>query len=164
MKSRALNLPLYSVGAQNLRTQSPKNRRAISPVISALILSAAVLVIGGSVWGFSQSAMTISAENYAESVTNSSETISERFIIEHVAYNAGNLKVWVFNYGTVGIEVRIEVGEDSYPSDPKEYISMNAGGFADMEFTGYTAVGGDTLVIRAFTRRENSVTYNYIVP
>ena len=56
------------------------------------------------------------------------------------------------------------MGEDIYPSDEKEYISMNAGGFAEMEFEGYTADGGDTLVITAFTRRENSVTYNYIVP
>lgn len=87
-------------------------RRGISPVISAVILSAIVLTIGGVLWAFSQSAMTISAEDYAHSVINMTDTISERFIIEHVAYidSDSNLKVWIYNYGSVNIDVKIEVG------------------------------------------------------
>lgn len=96
-----------------------------------------------------------------------SETISERFIIEHVAYINDDTKVWIFNYGKVDIEVKIEVKNDvesvTYPSEPKIWIPMNAGGFEDVVFLGYPTVSGE-LVIKAYTRRGNSVYYTYIVP
>ena len=145
-----------------------KKRKGISQVVSALILSAAVLTIGVGVWVYSQGAMTMSSEYYAESVIKLSETISERFIIEHVAYIDPGLKVWVYNYGNVDIEVKIEVKNDvesvTYPASSEEWIPMNAGGFAEMNLPSYTATSGDNLVITAYTRRENSVYYRYIVP
>lgn len=141
-----------------------KGRRAISSVISAVILSAAVLTIGGAVWAYSQSAMTITAEDYAESVINMTDTISERFIVEHVAYVGSDLKVWLFNYGKVGIEVKIQVGSVIYPLDPKVWMKMTAGGFTEVPPLSYTAVSGDELVIMACTRRGNSVYYRYLVP
>ncbi len=111
--------------------------------------------------------MTISAENYAASMINMSDTISERFIIEHVAYIDNDPKVWIYNYGEVDIEVKIEVKNDvesvTYPSDPKIWILMSAGGFEDVVFLGYPPVSGE-LVIKAYTRRGNSVYYTYIVP
>jgi len=150
-----------------MKTNPRKKRLALSPVISALILSASVLVVGGAVWNFSQNAMTIYSEHYAESVINMSETISERFIIEHVAYINDAPKVWIYNYGKVDIEIKIEVKTDvvsvTYPSDPETWIPMIAGGFEDVEFLGYPTVSGE-LVIKAYTRRGNSVYYNYIVP
>jgi len=142
-------------------------RRAITPVVSALILSAVVLTIGGVVWAFSQGAMTISAEDYAGSVINMTDTISERFIIEHVAYINDDPKVWIFNYGSVDIEVKIEVENEvvsvTYPAEPEEWIEIAAGGFADVEFLNYPSVSGE-LVVRAYTRRENNVNYRFIVP
>jgi len=138
-----------------------KERRAITPVISALILSAVVLTVGGVLWAYSQSAMTISAEDYAESVIEMTDTISERFIIEHVAYIDPNLKVWIYNYGSVDIEVKIEVGGVTQPEAWKE---ISEGGFVDVEFIDYPAVKDDELVIRAYTRRGNNVYYRYLVP
>jgi len=136
-----------------------KERRAITPVISALILSAVVLTVGGIVWAFSQGAMTISAEDYAESVINMTDTISERFIIEHVAYIESNLKVWIYNYGDVDIDLKVEVKSVTYPT---EWKPIARGGFEDIDTTSFTA--GEELVIRAYTRRGNNVYYRYIVP
>ncbi len=109
----------------------------------------------------------MSSEYYAESVINMSETISERFIIEHVAYINDDPNVWIYNYGKIDIEVKIEVKNDvesvTYPADPKEWIPMIAGGFEDVVFLDYPPVSGE-LVIKAYTRRGNSVYYNYIIP
>ena len=68
--------------------RSVSRSRAISPVISAIIISAVVIAVGGAVWAFSQGAMTITAEDYAEAVINMTDTISERFIIEMVWYGS----------------------------------------------------------------------------
>ena len=136
-------------------------RRAYSPVIAALILSAAVLTVGGACWAYSQGAMTITSEEYAESVINITDTISERFIVEHVAYSDQELKVWIYNYGDVDIEVKIQVGSVTYP---EEWIEITEGGFAALEPLSYSAESGKELVIRAYTRRENNVYYRYFVP
>ncbi len=155
-----------------MKTERHTNRKAISPVISALILSAAVLSVGGAVWAFSQGAMTMSSERYAESVINMSETISERFIIEHVYYEEITvpeldtvLHVFVYNYGSVDIEVKIQVeNEGVIVIQYGDLIPIMAGGFKELDPISYTATTGDNLVITAYTRRENSVYYRYIVP
>jgi len=138
-----------------------KERLAITPVISALILSAVVLIVGGVVWAYSQGAMSITAEDYAESVIEMTDTISERFIVEHVAYVDPDLKIWIYNYGDVDIEVKIQVGIVTHPA---EWIEIEEGGFAELEPLSYSAESGDELVIRAYTRRENNVYYRYLVP
>jgi len=138
-----------------------KERRAITPVISAVVLTAVVLTLGGVIWAFSQGTMTISAEDYAESVIEMTDTISERFIVEHVAYIDTNLKIWIYNYGSVDIEVKIQVGSDTYSNEWRE---ISRGGFSDVEFLDYPADSGDELVIRAYTRRENNAYYRFIVP
>jgi len=135
-----------------------KEKRAISPVISALILSAAVLTIGGVVWAFSQGAMTISAEDYTESVKNMTETISERFIIEHVNYNGTNLHIWVYNYGNIGIDVNVTypdnlIGWTEVLSKDLEKIDIRIGLSPDTE------VG-----IKVESMRGNDVYYRYVVP
>lgn len=148
-----------------MKTENLKKRKALSSVISTLILSAAVLAIGVGVWAYSQGAMTMSSEYYAESVIKLSETISERFIIEHVAYIDPNLKVWIYNYGNVDIEVKIQVeNEEGIVIPYGDLIPIMAGGFAELDPLSYTATSGDNLVITAYTRRENSVYYRYIVP
>jgi len=138
-------------------------------VLSVVIISAVVLAVGGAVWAYSQGAMTITAEDYAEDMINMTDTISERFIIEHVAYINEIPKVWIYNYGNVDIDVKIEVNNadgviKTYPADPKEWIAMPAGGFEAREILDYPTVSDDELVIRAYTWRGNNVNYRFIVP
>ena len=162
-----------------------KERRAITPVISALILSAVVLTVGGIVWAFSQSAMTISAEDYAESVINMTDTISERFIIEHVYYEyieavpeeapeLHMLHVFVYNYGTVDIEVKIEVNgiasdsqpySQTYPDAKDMWIEVPSKDMNPIPIPLETSPAPkDELNIKAYTKRDNNVYYMYIVP
>jgi len=135
-------------------------RRGISPVISAIIISAVVLSVGGAVWAFSQGAMTITAEDYAESVINMTHTISERFIIEQVSYDETYLHVWVYNYGDVDIEFKIEIGETTYT----DWDDLASKDMKQVEQILFSASQGVELNIRMYSRRGNDAYYKFIVP
>lgn len=136
------------------------SKRAFSPVISVIIISAVVLAVGGAIWAYSQGAMTITAEDYAESVINMTDTISERFIIEHVGYVSEELTVWVFNYGDVDIEFKVEIGDDTWPVAWKGLASK------EMDSVGLGVFSPDPgeLNIKAYSKRCNNAFYRFIVP
>ena len=145
-------------GDPKLGLKSKYRRRALSTVISALIISAVTLAVGGSIWAFSQGAMTITAEDYAESVINMTDTISERFIIEQVIYDAPNLHIWVYNYGDINIEVKV-----IYPDNPLVWREVPSKHLEEIffEFT----LGDETEVgIKVESRRGNDVYYRFVVP
>ena len=82
-------------------------RKALSPVISSLILSAAVIAIGGGLWSFSLGASTVYSEDYINVTLEVLYDVTERFVVEHVYYDSGNdtLKITVYNYGLHKIKV-----------------------------------------------------------
>lgn len=87
-----------------------KNRRGISPVISSVILSAVVIVIGASVWSVTHSAASVMQNDYYEGVMESVETIKERFYIENIRYSNSSepkLKIWIYNYGEMDIVIEL---------------------------------------------------------
>ena len=138
-------------------------RRAFSTVLSVVIISAVVLAVGGAIWAFAQGAMTITAEDYAEAVINMTDTISERFIIEHVGYVSDiddDLYVWVFNYGDVDIEFKVEIGDDTWPVAWKGLASK------EMDSVGLGVFSPDPgeLNIKAYSKRGNNAFYRFIVP
>jgi len=137
------------------------NGRAFSPVIAVIILSAVVLAVGGAVWAFSQGAMTIIAVDYAEAVINMTDTISERFIIEQVSYN-GMLYVWVYNYGDVDIEIKVQFKNITYPDNWIDLASKEMVLVDPIDFT--PDPGENELNIKAYSRRDNNVFYRYILP
>jgi len=143
-----------------LGLKSTYSRRAVSTVLSALLLSAVVIAVGGAIWAFSQGAMTITAEDYVENVINMTETISERFIIEQVSYDGMNLHVWVYNYGDVDIEFKIQVGEVTYT----DWDDLASKDMVPVDPIGLTASPGDELNIKAYSRRGNNAYYRFIVP
>ena len=219
--------------------KSTSRRRAFSPVISIVIVSAVVLAVGGAIWSFSQGAMTITAEDYAEAVVNMTDTISERFIIEMVSYesvsvttkkdigtgdgttnlfNLGNfpifagsetiyldtvaqtddidiytlvdatglitfvsapaagvaikadykyiinpLNIWIFNYGTVDIEIKIQVKDITYPAAENEWKEIPSKDMKPFQLA-LDIISKEELNVKAYTKRSNNVYYKYIVP
>ena len=102
--------------------------------------------------------MTITAEDYAENVINMTDTISERFIIEQVIYDAPNLHIWVYNYGDINIEVKV-----IYPDNPLVWREVPSKQLEEIffEFT----LGDETEVgIKVESRRDNDVYYRFVVP
>lgn len=148
------------------------DRKALSPVIASIVLCAAVLLIGLSAWSYTYSVSAFLQTSYFEDVKKQIDAISERFAVEHIAYdNSSNiLYVWVYNYGEVDIEVDVYVmGEDgetkgknfSETATPIPYCEV-------LEMTvplqGGNLTVSDELVIEVVSRRGNFVYKTYVVP
>ena len=108
--------------------------------------------------------MTITAEDYAESVIDMTEIISERFIIEHVGYVSGfsELHVWVFNYGDVDIEFKVEVGDETWPDGSNNWRSLASKEMDSVSLKVFSSE--DELNIKVYSRRGNNAYYRFIVP
>lgn len=86
-----------------------RGSRGVSPIISSIIMTAMVLVIGAGVWGVATGASTVIQKNYYEEVMVSVEKIKERFCIENIGVDSDSntLKIWIYNYGTIAITVEM---------------------------------------------------------
>ena len=148
------------------------NRKALSPVIASIILCSAVLLIGLSAWSYTYSVSAFLQTSYFEDVKKQIDAISERFAVEHIAYdNSSNiLYVWVYNYGEVDIEVDVYVmvedgamkgknfSETATPIPYCEVLEMT------VPLQGGNLTVSDELVIEVVSRRGNFVYKTYVVP
>ena len=156
----------YEVGR---RTHSSSG---VSPVIATIILSAAVITIGASVWNYSQGAATVIANDYVNGTLSLLNEVTERFTIEHASNNSnGNvLYVWVYNYGDVNIVVDVYVNAShvvnatyiSYTFSTNITNSVVSEGLVKIEISQSNPLTlGDTVSIKVHSRRQNNVYYKY---
>jgi len=144
--------------------KSVNRRKAFSSVISSMILTTTVLVIGGSVWFFAHNASTITADQYVDGVIDLMEEISERFTVEIVCYDGVNLlRVWVYNYGEVDAEVDIYADVAGIASDSSFDNEIISGELFDVSFT-LGEISGEIVTIRVVSRRGNHAHYQYLAP
>jgi len=110
--------------------------------------------------------MTITAEDYVEAVINMTDTISERFIVEHVSNNSVGslLYVWVFNYGDVDIDIKVNVGSIIYPENSNDWIAVASGEMVPIDPIEVILTKGEELNIKTCSRRGNNAYYRYLVP
>ncbi len=145
-------------------------RRGLSPVIATVILSAAVLTIGGALWAYASDTATFVVNGYIEDTIELTNEVTERFVVEHISYDSSQdeLKVWVFNYGGQDIIV------DTYA-----YVSsISNGEFMDSTFDtaidsgdnsmiiiplSYSVASGDVVSIRINSRRQNQAYEKYYI-
>ena len=140
----------------------PKIRRGrgVSPVIATIILSAAVITIGAAVWNYSQGAATVIANDYINGTLDLLKEVTERFTIEHVSNNTySNVTcVWIYNYGDVDIILDIYVNS----TDNKLGTEVSSGKIVKIQINMSNSLNsGDEVIIKAITRRQNSVYYKY---
>ena len=145
------------------------NRRiGITPVISAVILTAAVLTIGCGLWYYSLGATSVIADNYVHDSLDLVDDIIERFDIEHASYRSDNnsLKVWVFNHGEVDIVVDVYVTANSTIEKSKFEVEVASGeiGTVSFDFTSDPLPSDTSVAIKAHSRRQNSAYCTYIIP
>jgi len=141
-------------------------RRALSPVIATIIISAAVLTIGGGLWSYAQGASTVIAENYVNDTLDLVDEITERFVVEWISCssNGETLTVWVYNYGDVDIMVDVYVDVDDGNSGSFYNKEIVAGTCEDIAvpFEDHLETG-DEVSIQVYSRRQNSAYYIYYV-
>ena len=143
--------------------KSTSRSRALSAIISAVILSAVVMAVGGTIWAYSQGAMTITAKDYAEAVIDTTDIICERFIIEHVSYDDPTLSIWLYNYGGVDIVVDVYADVDEGDSGSSTDYEIPSGAFEKAEIS-LTISSCNEVAIKVVSRRDNNVYYRYIIP
>jgi len=107
--------------------------------------------------------MTITAEDYAEGVINMTDTISERFIIEHVNHSVTELSVWIYNYGDVDIEVKIQYESVTEPAGSDNWIEVASKDLKHFKIMGFDSAPRE-LNIKVYSKRGNNAYYKYIVP
>ena len=144
-----------------------KVRSGISPVISSLILSAAVLSIGGLIWSFSLGASTTTADIYVNDTLDMLNEMKERFDVENVSYDTtvDELRIWVYNYGEVDINVDIYASLNSTISRLSQSNFIVAGNTTqvDIDFTSDPISPQEQVAIKVYSRRQNVAYYTFYV-
>jgi len=145
-------------------------RRGLSPVIAAVLLSGAVLLIGGALWAYASDTATFVATGYIEDTIELTNEVTERFVVEHISYDSSQdeLKVWVFNYG----------GQDIFVDTYAYVSSISNGEFMDSTFDtsidsgdnsmiiiplSFSVESGDEVSITIHSRRQNSAYETYYI-
>lgn len=145
-------------------------RKALSPVISTLILSAAVVAIGGSIWSYSISACTLIAEGYVNDTLELVNEVTERFMVEHVSYDsvADELSIWVYNYGnqkiTVDTYANIKTSSSSFMDTDSGTVIQKGETKKIVISVSESVVSGDKASIKIHSRRQNNAYKIYYFP
>jgi len=147
-------------------------RKALSPVISTLILSAAVITIGGSIWSYSISASTLIAEGYVNDTLELVNEVTERFMVEHVRYDndADTLFITVYNYGNQKIIVDVYAGITNstgsfMESCLGEVIQKGESKEISVFIINHSWIhSGDKASIKIHSRRQNNAYKIYYFP
>jgi len=136
--------------------------KALTPVVATIVLCGVVLIIGISVWSFIYVVSSGLQESYYESVKEQIDSVSERFTVEHIAYCDGELRIWVFNYGKVDVQVDVYVRGDVEGMNATA-TPISAGEIVRIDVS-LSAAGGDELSITVMSRRQNVVYTTYVIP
>jgi hypothetical protein len=141
-----------------------KKNLGLSPVISTVILSTAVLIVGIGVWYFVDSASNVITADYVEDTVELLREVTERFEVEHANSNDNRtiLDICIYNYGDVTVELDIyaNVDNETYSTDNSIIILPDDYGFAEIDFN---ATKGQVVSVQAYSRRQNVAFYKYIV-
>lgn len=140
-----------------------RRRYAISSVISSVILSAAVLVVGGMIWNYASGASSVMATQYFNESQELVKQLQERYMVEHISNNSTHITVWIYNYGGVDIELVVYANNNGtvYSTDQNNPIPISSKSNAQGTIVASSSEG-DIIGINVYSRRQNNVYYMYI--
>ena len=134
-------------------------KRALSSVISTVLLSAAVLVIGGMIWNYANGASSVIAYDYHEDSMELINQIEERVMFEHITNNSTHLTIYLYNYGEVDVEVDVYANTSSTDLQNPMTIESKE---SECAVIPLACSSGDIIGLSVYTRRQNIVYYSYI--
>ena len=130
-----------------------KNKRAITPVLSHLLLT----VVAVSIMSLATSATFIIT-------TNLRETMGERVLVEDVWFNndSGNVEIFVRNVGRVSIQVAaVYVNKVGHLFNSPFNLEINETNWLIVDFNW---ISGETYYIDILTNRGTHIASYYKVP
>lgn len=79
------------------------DRRALTPVISSIIMASVVIALSFAVLAWSQFRTSDYAENYGVTTDAEIARLKERLTVEYISYNgsSGNLSIYLLNCGAI---------------------------------------------------------------
>jgi len=146
-----------------------RGKRGLSPVVSSVILTAAVLVIGVSVWTFATGSSGVIQESYCDEVIESAEKVQERFCVENVGLDqaSNTVTIWVLNYGPIDLTLdRVRVTGGSNMSYHTIGVEIPVGAFVRIDVTPseVSLIDGLSLSIEVISRRGNKAYDSLLIP
>lgn len=90
-------------------TRAILDKRAVSNVVSAVILTGVVIALSMAVFGWSESRAADYSNEYSDAVDAETAKLQEKLAFEYVYYTCeqSKLSVYLLNYGTIdGIEIK----------------------------------------------------------
>jgi len=119
------------------------NKRAVSNVISAVILTGAVVALSLSVFAWAQSRSSDYSREYSETVDAETAKLKEKLAFEYIYYEdnpSNDLSIYLLNCGTIDdIEIKTVYVSDSGNtlletfSDPQLYLFVSLVEISDLD-------------------------------
>jgi archaellum component FlaF (FlaF/FlaG flagellin family) len=151
------------------RRRLKRGKRGLSPVISSVILAAAVLTIGISVWTFATGSSGVIQESYCDEVIESAERVQERFCIENMGLDqaSNTVTVWVLNYGPIDLTidaVRVTGGSNVSSHAVDVVIPIGEVVRIDVTPSEVSLLDGLSLSLEVISRRGNKAYDSILIP
>jgi archaellum component FlaF (FlaF/FlaG flagellin family) len=138
--------------------------RAVSSLLTAVILCATVLVIGGAVWAFANNSSSLMGNNYFDEVNEQVDKARERFMVENIEpMNASCLRVWVYNYGDIGVNVTTHVFRNGSNIGQLTGQFVKGGEMNELDIPVQTLAKGDELVVKVISVRGSTENESYVL-
>ena len=174
MQKRTQHLKPSRLGFVLFRTLF-KNRRAVSAVVSNLILIAAVLAIGLVALGYARSTSINYQTEYAQTMSSDISKLKETLIFEYAHFDSNQLTIYVMNSGSVNVTIKtISINNSPVPSSAMTIYPMS--GFQPLsdeviahgtevrivlDTTGLTNSGENSVKITSWS--DSNFAYNFFV-
>lgn len=155
------------------RFKKARDRRAVSEVVSTLVLVAVVVALGVFVFTFASGGLGSLTGSFTELISGQGTSVSQRFVVEQVAFTfAGTpgADVYVRNVGSVTTTiVAVYVVDQTGGTVVSRFVSgslplaVNVGAFADVDLhqaaASFTPEHGHTYSFKVTSSVGNSVTF-----
>lgn len=92
-----------------------RNKRAISAVVSNMILITAVIAVGFFALVWSQNQASAYQKQYGSAINSNIIQLKERISIEYASYSGGALRIYLMNSGPVSVTIKsLTIGGSVY--------------------------------------------------
>jgi len=104
------------------------------------------------------------ADNYFEEVNEKVDKVRERFMVENIEpMNDSCLRVWVYNYGDISINVTTYVFRSGGVIGQITGQFLTGGEMKQLEIPVQTLYKGDELVVKVKSVRETTENESYLL-